>query len=239
MESELIAAVKSRSEDKNTFRCLETWWEKWRRQRFITVSIRHILAVITALTQLSQQYDLRINDMFGVQTDYFRSLQKVEKTENIRQYLTEVAFKMNRAMEEERSNTTKNVIQEARQYIQGEFPDPDLSVEKICRHLHMSPAYFSTDLQEGDRTGLHRLSDRRAPEPGGGAAYDDGDKTYIIAEKVGYPGRIISVMSLKRNSGYLRQNSGSQINGKKDNNQRGPVFSEITVYAPRFLFISR
>ncbi len=57
---------------------------------------------------------------------------------------TEVALKMNAGMEEERSNTTKNVIREAKQYIQDNFQDPDLSVEKICRHLHMSPAYFST-----------------------------------------------------------------------------------------------
>ena len=64
----------------------------------------------------------------------------------VRPYLTEVALKMNAGMEEERSNTTKNVIREAKQYIQDNFQDPDLSVEKICRHLHMSPAYFFNDV---------------------------------------------------------------------------------------------
>ena len=38
------------------------------------------------------------------------------------------------------------MIREAKQYIQDNFQDPDLSVEKICRHLHMSPAYFFNDV---------------------------------------------------------------------------------------------
>ena len=187
MESELIAAVKFGPGDKirsvvgDVVGKMEETKVHYRQYQ------AYILAVINALTQLSQQYDLRINDMFGVQTDYFEILTKVEKTENIRQYLTEVAFKMNRAMEEERSNTTKNVIQEARQYIQENFRDPDLSVEKICRHLHMSPAYFSTVFKkETGQAYIAYLTDvrlNRAVE----LLMTTEDKTYIIAEKVGYP----------------------------------------------------
>lgn len=147
----------------------------------------YILAVINALTQLSQQYDLKISEMFGVETDYFEILNKVEKAENIRQYLLDVAFKMNAALEEERSNTTKNVIEEARQYIKDNYQDTELSVEKICRHLHMSPAYFSTLFKK--ETGqayiayLTEVRLNRAVE----LLMTTEDKTYIIAEKVGYP----------------------------------------------------
>ena len=147
----------------------------------------YILAVINALTQLSQQYDLKISDMFGVETDYFEILNKVEKAEDIRQYLLDVAFKLNASLEEERSNTTKNVIEEARQYIKDNFKDPELSVEKICRHLHMSPAYFSTLFKkETGQAYIAYLTDirlKKAVE----LLRTTEDKTYIIAEKVGYP----------------------------------------------------
>ena len=147
----------------------------------------YVLAIINVLTQLSQQYDLRISEMFGVENDYFEILGRVQKMENVRPYLTEVALKMNAGMEEERSNTTKNVIREAKQYIQDNFQDPDLSVEKICRHLHMSPAYFSTMFKkETGQAYIAYLTDVRL-----GRAVEllmaTDDKTYIIAEKVGYP----------------------------------------------------
>lgn len=187
MESELIAAVKFGPEEKIRAVIDEVVGKMEEAKVHYRQYQAYILAVINALTQLTQRYDLRINDVFGVETDYFDILNKVEKTENIRQYLSEVALKMNRAMDEERSNTTKNVIREAKQYIRDNYQDPDLSVEKICRHLHMSPAYFSTMFKkETGQAYIAYLTDvrlSRAVE----LLMTTEDKTYIIAEKVGYP----------------------------------------------------
>ncbi len=187
MESELIAAVKFGPEEKirsvidGIVSRMEDARVHYRQYQ------AYVLAIINVLTQLSQQYDLRISEMFGVENDYFEILGRVQKMENVRPYLTEVALKMNARMEEERSNTTKNVIREAKQYIQDNFQDPDLSVEKICRHLHMSPAYFSTMFKkETGQAYIAYLTDVRL-----GRAVEllmaTDDKTYIIAEKVGYP----------------------------------------------------
>lgn len=187
MESDLIAAVKFGPKTK-----IETVVGKLvSRMEESRVHYRqyqaYILAVINVLTQMTQQYDLKIADMFGVETDYFEILTKVEKAENIRQYLLDVAFKMNAALEEERSNTTKNVIQEAKRYIKENYQDPELSVEKICRRLHMSAAYFSTMFKkETGQAYIAYLTEVRLNK-----AVDllmtTEDKTYIIAEKVGYP----------------------------------------------------
>ena len=186
-ESELIAAVKFGPEAKIRSVIADIVGKMEDARVHYRQYQAYVLAVINALTQLSQQYDLRISDMFGVETDYFEILTKVEKMENLRQYLTGVALKLNEAMEEERSNTTKNVIREAKQYILENYQDPDLSVEKICRHLHLSPAYFSTMFKkETGQAYIAYLTDvrlNRAVE----LLMTTDDKTYIIAEKVGYP----------------------------------------------------
>lgn len=187
MESELIAAVKFGPEEKIRSVIGEVVGRMEERKVHYRQYQAYVLAVINVLTQLTQQYDLQIREMFGVENDYFEILNRIQKMENIRQYLTEVALKMNKALARERTNAAKNVIREARQYIQDNFQDPDLSVEKICRHLHMSPAYFSTMFKkETGQAYIAYLTDvrlNRAME----LLMATDDKTYVIAEKVGYP----------------------------------------------------
>lgn len=187
MESELIAAVKFGPEEKIRSVIGEVVGRMEERKVHYRQYQAYVLAVINVLTQLTQQYDLQIREMFGVENDYFEILNRIQKMENIRQYLTEVALKMNKALARERTNAAKNVIREARQYIQDNFQDPDLSVEKICRYLHMSPAYFSTMFKkETGQAYIAYLTDvrlNRAVE----LLMATDDKTYVIAEKVGYP----------------------------------------------------
>lgn len=51
---------------------------------------------------------------------------------------------MNEAMNRERDNTMRKAIEEAREYIREHYANSELSVEMLCRRLHMSPVYFST-----------------------------------------------------------------------------------------------
>ena len=187
MEAELIAAVKFGPEEKirETVNMIVGRMEEtrvhYRQYR------AYLLAVLNALTQMSQQYDLQIDTIVPEERDYFDLISKVENTEYIRSCLTEAAIKMNKAMVEERTNTTKNVIRDAKQYIQENYQDPDLSVEKLCRHLHMSPAYFSTMFKkETGQAYIAYLTDVRLNKAVE-LLMTTEDKTYIIAEKVGYP----------------------------------------------------
>ena len=93
---------------------------------------------------------------------------------------------MNEAINQRRDTAARQVIEEAKLYIQKHYPDPELSVEMICRQLHMSPAYFSTMFRkETGKTYVTYLTDVRL-----GKAVEllneTNDKTYVIARKVGY-----------------------------------------------------
>ena len=81
---------------------------------------------------------------------------------------------------------THRVIREAKEYIREHFSDPELSVETLCSHLHMSPAYFSTVFKkETGQAYVNYLTEvrlKKAVE----LLNETDDKTYMIAQKVGY-----------------------------------------------------
>lgn len=184
-ESELIAAIKFGPEEK-ICAVLQGLVGKMGAPVHFRQYQAYMLGMINALTQLVQQYDLGLNEMFGSETDYFVLMTDMRKRNELYQWLMEASFRMNKAMNEERENKIKNVIREARQYILDHYQDPDLSVEKICRHLHMSPAYFSTMFKkETGQTYIAYLTEVRLNKAVE-LLNTTEDKTYIIAAKVGY-----------------------------------------------------
>ena len=91
-----------------------------------------------------QQYDLNMGEMFGSEERYGDIVKGICQKENFAEGMIPVACRMNEALNQERDNTTRKVIREAKAYIQENYSDPELSVDTLCKHLHMSPAYFST-----------------------------------------------------------------------------------------------
>lgn len=71
-------------------------------------------------------------------------------------------------------------------YIGENFADGDLSVERLCEHLHLSPAYFSTIFKRETGMSFTNYVTRTRMEEAARLLRDTDDKTYLIAEKTGF-----------------------------------------------------
>ena len=122
----------------------------------------YMFSTANCLVQLIQQYDLEMGVLFGdtgMGTDPFMMIRQVMNREKFSKWLLEAALRINGAMDQERDNTTRQSMERAKRYIMENYQNPDLSVEQVCRTLHMSPAYFSTMFKKGDGADLYRLPD--------------------------------------------------------------------------------
>jgi two-component system response regulator YesN len=78
------------------------------------------------------------------------------------------------------------LAQNAQQFIQEHYSNPSISVETLCSFLHVSPAYFSTVFKrETEQSFVSYLTDVRL-QNALNLLDTTNDKTYMIAEKVGY-----------------------------------------------------
>lgn len=86
----------------------------------------------------------------------------------------------------ERQDTTKSFVTRAIEYVKENYGNKDLSIETICGYLGVSAAYFSTVFKkETGKTFINYLTDYRMEQAVERLLTKD-EKTYIIAEQVGY-----------------------------------------------------
>lgn len=185
-EADLIAVVKFGTREK-----IEAAAKNFAaRMEGARVHMRQLqvyqMSIINCLIRLMQQQDLELGAMFGTDEMYGKVIYGNMKPEEFAAVITEVGCRMNEAMNRERDKTAKKVILEAKQYILDHYQDPELSVDVMCRQLHMSPAYFSTVFKrETGQTYIAYLTEVRLDKAVELLNTTD-DKTYVIAQKVGY-----------------------------------------------------
>jgi len=89
-------------------------------------------------------------------------------------------------MDSTRIGTNKEFVIKAEQYVQENYSEVELSVDKICKTLAVSSAYFSTVFKrDTGKTFIEYLTDYRMEEASK-LLLNDNLKTYVIAERVGY-----------------------------------------------------
>lgn len=145
----------------------------------------YMLSLVSCITRLVQQYDLDLRQIFDTDKGIAGLLESGGTEGEFALWLFQVACRMNEALNRRRDTAARQVIEEAKQYIQEHYQEPDLSVEQICRQLHLSPAYFSTMFRrETGKTCVAYLTDVRLNKAVE-LLNQTSDKTYVIAQKVG------------------------------------------------------
>lgn len=146
----------------------------------------YMISIINALMRFIQRYEVEVSSILGKDRDYFSIIAQLTTLESMQNWLYQACVTISESINRERSNTARNMIQDAKDYILKNFENPDLSVEMVCDYLHISQTYFSTVFKkETGQNYVNYLTDIRLNKAIE-LLNETEDKTYIIASKVGY-----------------------------------------------------
>ena len=146
----------------------------------------YLMEVLTAMLKLTQSYSIEISSIFGENFNLYMYLEQFSSIEEIKDWFKEKSLYLNEIIKKERVNSSKILVEKAKEYIKNNYSDCEMSVEKLCSNLHVSPTYFSTIFKkETDMSFVNYLTNIRLEEAVKLLNTTD-DKTYIIATKVGY-----------------------------------------------------
>ena len=145
-----------------------------------------LMDLLAELFRFISSHQLNMEEIFGSSQDVYTKVLQLESAEALGSWLVKICRNLQKAVTFERQDTTKVFVQNAVEYVKEHYADQDLSVEVICKKLNVSSAYFSTIFKkETGKTFVRFLTDYRM-EQAVSLLMTGNDKTYMIAEKVGY-----------------------------------------------------
>lgn len=147
----------------------------------------YLIEVTTGLLKLVKAYNLSIEEIFGQNFNCYNHLDKFESIDTVKEWFIEKSIKINLLIKRERLDSSKLLIEKAKQYIHDNYSDSEISVEKLCKHLHVSSTYFSTIFKKETKTSFINYLTTVRLEEAVNLLNKTDYKSYVIAEKVGYP----------------------------------------------------
>ena len=145
-----------------------------------------VMELIAEIFRFGSNHEINMEEVFGENSDVYNQALQLESTEDLGAWLTENCIRMQRQITNERQDTTKSFVTRAIEYVKENYAKQDLSIETICSYLNVSAAYFSTVFKkETGKTFINYLTDYRM-EQAVELLLTRDEKTYVIAEKVGY-----------------------------------------------------
>ena len=145
-----------------------------------------MMELVAELFRFTASHNLNPENVFGGNGDVYSQVLQMESAEVLDRWLRRVCTNLQNAVMNERQDSTKFFVKNAEEYVIEHFADQDLGVDEVCRKLNVSAAYFSTIFKkETGKTFVRYLTDYRM-EKAVNMLMTGNEKTYVIAEKVGY-----------------------------------------------------
>lgn len=171
----------------------------------------YLIEMLTTILKTARDLGIDIDRLLGVNFNPFTQIFEFYDLSSVKHWIKDIAQKVKSCILKERQNSCKNIVEKALGYAAANYSDSQLTVDKLCRNLHVSPNYFSSIFKkETKQTFVNYLTNIRL-EKAKELLKSTNLKAFEIAARVGYSEGNYFSYCFKRNTGL----SPSEYRNKK------------------------
>ena len=185
-ERELTSSIKLCGEDE----VRQTVHRLVARFRVAELSVTQyhlfFLELTTCLLKLTRSAGLNLEEVFG--SEFMEKLQGAEfdSAEALEDWCVQRCLRIQELLRRQRTDSTGQLVEKAKQFIASHYGESDLSVEMLCDYLHLSPAYFSTVFKREVGMNFTAYVTVVRMDAAASALRNTEEKTYLVARQCGY-----------------------------------------------------
>lgn len=146
----------------------------------------YLMEMLTAILKAAKGLNTDTDHILGTNCNLFIEMYKLKAINEVKNWFIEICLKIRSYISNHRHNTCKLLVKKAIDYVHNHYHESDITIDKICRYLYISPTYFSSIFKkEMKMTFINYLTHIRM-EAAKELLRTTDLKSFEIAAKVGY-----------------------------------------------------
>lgn len=146
----------------------------------------YLLEMLTAILKAAKDSNVDLDVALGSAFHPFAEIHKLTNPQEAKQWIADLCTRMMTRIVTERQSSYKSLIDKAKEYAQAHYHESDISIHKVCGHLHISAGYFSGIFKKETKMTFVSYLMHIRMEAAKELLRTTDLKTFEIAEKVGY-----------------------------------------------------
>ena len=176
----------------------------------------YLIEIAAAISRLTRNFQLDTGEIFGFGSSLYEEIFKFKTINEVRNWVEEICIKLMLHISSKRQNTTKMLLDKAKDYILNNYGDDELSIHKVANHLHISPSYLSLIFKKNTEVTFLKYIVSIRLEAAKDLLVNSDLKTTEIAERIGYPDINYFSYFFKKNFGVSPREYRNNIVQKKE-----------------------
>ncbi|QGG55453.1 response regulator [Paenibacillus sp. B01] len=102
----------------------------------------YLMEVLTAICRTAQSAGVELEELLGAGAQPYAELSRLAGLGEARRWLGELGAAVMQRIAGTRQHAYKDLVEEAIRFTRAHLHDPELSIARVCSHLHISAGYF-------------------------------------------------------------------------------------------------
>jgi two-component system response regulator YesN len=142
------------------------------------------MEIVTSLIKLARTAGAE--EIFAAGAADLTAITSLRSLEEMGRWLTGYCQSLQETLGHQRTDSAWRTVEKAKDYIARHYADSEMSVEALCAHLYLSPTYFSTLFKRETGMSFTGYVTEVRMNTAADLLRSTEEKTYLIAQRVGY-----------------------------------------------------
>lgn len=144
----------------------------------------YLVQILTTILKVAKDFQIEVEDITA--KNPFAQLYGFKELYEIKEWLMNICTIIIESISVKRNDTCKSLIYEATEYVKNNYTNSELTIEQVCKHIHLTPNYFSTIFKKEMKISFVNYLTNVRMEIAKQMLKTTNLKVAEIAEKVGY-----------------------------------------------------